>query len=242
MLRPPPGPQHAETRKILGILRATRLFGALGEFDLQNIALCSEIRQSPKKTYLFHEGDPPAGFFIIARGVVNVHRLDDEGKETVIRVFREGESFGEFFLADDRPSPVSARTESTATLLLVRRSDLTRLIASQPGIAMRLLASMSHHLRSLVDKVGSLQHSTVAERFRDWLLLRCPPCEFSGPVNVRIPAKKYLLAAEIGTSPESLSRALARLRDGGWIQTDRDLITVLDPEALASVDLGSGGA
>jgi len=239
MMSPPPAPSFAETRRILDILRSTRLFAELGDVDLRNIALCAEIRSVPKRTYLFHEGDSPHGFYLIGKGVVNVHRLDEEGRETVIRIFREGESFGEVFLADGGPSPVSARTEASATLLLVRRADLTRMIAGQPGIAMRLLASMSRHLRSLVDKLGSLQHRTVAERLREWLLLRCPETAGCEPVKVRLPSKKYLLAAEIGTAPETLSRNLARLRDHGWILPSGDTITVLDPEAFASADLGS---
>lgn len=239
MMRPPPDPSHAETQKILGILQSTRLFGELGRVDLRNIALCSEVRSVPKRTYLFHEGDSPSGFYLIGRGVVNVHRLDEAGREAVIRIFREGESFGEFFLADDGASPVSARTESASTLLLVRRTDLAHMIAGQPAIAMRLLASMSRHLRSLVDKLGSLQHRTVAERLREWLLLRCPETEGRQPVNVRIPSRKYLLAAEIGTAPETLSRNLARLRDKGWILASGGVITVLDPKAFASADLGS---
>lgn len=230
---------QSETRKILGILRLSRPFSELGEVDLQNIALCSEIRNARKHTYLFHEGDSPPGFYVIARGAVNVHRLDEAGRETVIRIFREGESFGEAFLADEGPSPVSARAEVAAELLLVRRVDLARMISSQPGIAMRLLASMSQHLRSLVDKLGSLQHRTVAERLREWLLQRCPETEGSRPINIHLPSKKYLLAAEIGTAPETLSRNLARLREEKWIRTDGDMITVLDPKAFASAELGS---
>ena len=235
MLKPPPSPTHSETRKILGILRATRLFSELSEVDLHNIALCSETRSVPKRTYLFHEGDSPAGFFVIAKGAVNVHRLDEEGRETVIRVFREGESFGELFLADAGPSPVSARIESAATLLLVRRSDLSRMIASQPEIAMRLLASMSRHLRSLVDKLGSLQHRTVAERLREWLLARC--ADDHGPAAVAIPPHKYLLAAEIGTVPETLSRTLTKFRERGWILTEGNTITVVSPGRFAGADL-----
>lgn len=236
---PPSLSAQTETRKVLGILRSSRLFGELGEVDLQNIALCSEVRSVPKHTYLFHEGDSPPGFHLIAKGVVNVHRLDEAGRETVIRIFREGESFGEVFLADDGPSPVSARTESSAMLLLVRRVDLARMISGQPGIAMRLLASMSRHLRLLVDKVESLHHRTVAERLREWILLRCPEAESSRPIDIHLPSKKYLLAAEIGTAPETLSRNLARLREENWIRTDGDIITVLDPKAFASAELGS---
>jgi CRP/FNR family transcriptional regulator len=235
MLRPPPAPSHAETKRILGILRATRLFNELGEVDLRNVALCSETRSVPKRTYLFHEGDSPAGFFVIGKGAVNVHRLDEAGRETVIRVFREGESFGELFLADAGSSPVSARTESAAMLLLVRRTDLARMIASRPEIAMRLLASMSRHLRSLVDKLGSLQHRTVGERLREWLLARCADGE--RPATVAIPPRKYLLAAEIGTVPETLSRTLTKFRERGWILTEGDTITVVSPARFALADL-----
>ena len=235
MLRTPPISSYVENQRILGILRATRLFSELGEVDLHNIALCSEVRSIPKRTYLFHEGDSPAGFFVIGKGAVNVHRLDEEGRETVIRVFREGESFGELFLADAGPSPVSARIESAATLLLVRRSDLSRMISSRPEIAMRLLASMSRHLRSLVDKLGSLQHRTVAERLREWLLARC--AEGDSPATVALPPRKYLLASEIGTVPETLSRTLTKFRERGWILTEGDTITVISPARFAEADI-----
>ena len=235
MFKPPPASSQTENLRILGILRATRLFSELGDVDLRNISLCSEIRSVPKRTYLFHAGDSPAGFFVVGKGAVNVHRLDEEGRETVIRVFREGESFGELFLADAGPSPVSARIESTATLLLVRRSDLSNMIASRPEIAMRLLASMSRHLRSLVDKLGSLQHRTVSERLREWLLARCS--DEDGPAVVAIPPRKYLLAAEIGTVPETLSRTLTKFRERGWILTEGNSITVVSPANFAEVDI-----
>lgn len=237
MLSPHPPPSQSETRKIIGILRTTRIFSELREVDLRNIALCSECRTAPKQTYLFHEGDSPAGFFVIGKGIVNVHRLNETGRETVIHIFREGESFGELFLADARPSPVSARTESAVTVILIRRADVARMIASQPEIAMRLLASMSRHLRSLVDKLGSLQHQTVAERLREWLLVRC--ADEIGPTMISLPPRKYLLAAEIGTVPETLSRTLTKFRERGWILTEDGTITVLSPSLFADADLES---
>ncbi|MBL9150946.1 MAG: Crp/Fnr family transcriptional regulator [Verrucomicrobiales bacterium] len=240
MIKPPRTPSLAETRKILDILRATQLFSELGEADLRNIVLCSETRSLPKRTFLFHEGDSPAGFFVVARGAVNVHRLDEEGRETVIRVFREGESFGELFLVDEGPSPVSARAESATSLLLVRRRDLSSMIALRPEIAMRLLASMSRHLRSLVDKIGSLQHRTVGERLREWLLARCSGDE--SPAVIALPPRKYLLAAEIGTIPETLSRTLTKFRERGWILTAGDNITVLSPRDFAAASLDGTSA
>jgi CRP-like cAMP-binding protein len=50
--------------------------------------------------------------------------------------------------------------------------------------------------------------------------------------------KKGELAMALGTTPESLSRAFARLRDDGIMEVSGQNITITDMRALAA--LGSG--
>lgn len=237
MIKPPPSLPFSQHVVVRGILASTQIFQGLDRLDLENLVNCAQMRNHAKGEYLFHEGDLPAGMYVIGKGAVNVHRMDDAGHESVIRVFREGESFGEAFLADSRPSPVSARAESASTLVLVRRADLSGLIGIRPALAMRMLASMSQHLRSLVDRLGAMQHRSVTERLRDWLLARCKGASGSEPAIVLLPERKYLLAGEIGTVPETLSRALSRLRKQGWIAGDGAEVTILNPVRFAVADL-----
>lgn len=240
MIKPPPSPRFSQTVVLHGILASTQIFRGLEWIDIRNVVNCSQMRTYAKGAYLFHEGEVTSGMYVIGKGSVNVHRMDDAGHESVIRVFREGESFGEAFMADSKPSPVSARAESATSAVLVRRSDLCQLIGSNPALAMRMLASMSQHLRGLVDRLGAMQHHSVTERLRDWLLARCqgaPGCE---PATVPLPDRKYLLAGEIGTVPETLSRALSRLRRQGWITGEGAEVTILNPVQFAAADLAEG--
>ena len=87
----------AEFKKIgvITALRSCQLFAGLPPYDLENIAAVTVIKTLPKGGYLFREGDPAIGFYIVQRGSVNVHRVNAAGKEQIIHIFRTGDSFAE---------------------------------------------------------------------------------------------------------------------------------------------------
>jgi len=90
-------------------LRSCQLFTGLPPSDLANIADVSVVKALEKGDYLFHEGDPARGFYVVQRGAVNVHRVSAVGKEQVIHIFRAGESFAEVTLATEAGYPADAR-------------------------------------------------------------------------------------------------------------------------------------
>ncbi len=94
---------------VINALRGCRLFAGLPPADLQKIAAITTAQSLEKDAYLFHEGDPARGFYIIQKGTVNVHRVNAAGKEQVIHIFHAGESFAEAALATDRGYPADAR-------------------------------------------------------------------------------------------------------------------------------------
>src|SRR5512144_1535654 len=98
-----------KTIAVVNTLRSCQLFTGLPQADLENIASVTVLKSLEKGDYLFHEGDPAHGFYIVQRGAVNVHRVTATGKEQVIQVFRTGESFAEVALATATGYPADAR-------------------------------------------------------------------------------------------------------------------------------------
>src|SRR5512138_448780 len=84
---------------IANTLRNCRLFAGLSPADLNAIADVTVVKPLDTGDYLFREGEPAHGFYIVQKGAVNVHRVNAAGKEQVIRMFRTGESFAEATLA-----------------------------------------------------------------------------------------------------------------------------------------------
>jgi CRP/FNR family transcriptional regulator len=216
---------------LIGSLRCCQLFTGVPGEDLAAIASFTIVQSLAKDDYLFHEGEPARGFYLVQSGAVNVHRVSAAGKEQVIHVFRAGESFAEAALASATGYPAHARAVEASTVLLIPKAPVLELIGRRPDLALRMLGSMSAHLRVLVGMLDDLTLKDVESRLLNWLVKHGRHA--AGGV-IQLPGTKRVLAAELGTSSETLSRTLARLRDQKMITVAARTITVLAAPALAA--------
>jgi CRP/FNR family transcriptional regulator len=227
----------AEFKKIaiVNTLRSCQLFTGLPPADLENIAAVTVVKSLERGDYLFHEGDPARGFYIVQRGAVNVHRVTAGGKEQIIHVFRVGESFAEVALATARGYPADARALEPTQVLLVQKDGILALLKRQPELALRMLGSMSGHLRVLVGQLEDLTLKDVETRLANWLVKRCPNPQSTQPVKIQLAMTKRTLAAELGTVSETFSRTLAKFRGQSLIKVEGKTIIVLSPTRLAEL-------
>ena len=220
---------------LVNALRSCQLFTGAATEDLQNIAALTVVKSLDKGAYLFHEGDPSQGFYIVQSGAINVHRVSATGKEQVIHVFRAGESFAEASLATERGYPADARAVEPSQVLLAQKSGFLALLKRQPELALRMLASMSAHLRVLVGQIEDLTLKDVETRLANWLVKRCPDPQAQKPVSIELTITKRVLAAELGTVSETLSRTLAKFREQSLVEVKGRTLTVLCPAKLTSL-------
>jgi CRP/FNR family transcriptional regulator, dissimilatory nitrate respiration regulator len=218
-------------------LRSCQLFAGLPAADLEEIAGQVTPKLLQKGEYLFREGDPSPGFYVVQRGAINVHRVTAAGREQVLSVFRPGDSFAEASLAGGAGYPADARAESPSQVLMVTKEGFLALVARRPELALRMLGSMSAHLRVLVRQLEDLTLKDVETRLAAWLARRCP-AGHAGPVVVRIEGTKRMLAAELGTVSETFSRTLARFRERGFLSVRGAEITIRDPAAIRALAAG----
>jgi CRP/FNR family transcriptional regulator, dissimilatory nitrate respiration regulator len=216
-------------------LRSCQLFLGLAATDISAIAACTIPKQLAKGEYLFREGDPSQGFYIVQRGGINVHRVSAAGKEQVIHLFQPMESFAEATLATESGYPADARATVESTVLLIPKRDFIELLRSRPELALRMLASMSQHLRVLVGLLDDLTLKDMETRLANWLLKRCRRPLPDEPVMVQLDRTKRVLAAEMGTTSETLSRTLAKFREQQLVQVTGNTITLTRPRALQKI-------
>src|SRR6266542_3673070 len=137
-------------------LRSCQLFMGLPTTDIVAIASFVVPKHLDKGDYLFREGDRSEGFYVVQKGAINVHRVSSAGKEQVIHVFRHIESFAEATLATEGGYPADARATEPTTVLLVPKNEFVDLLRRRPDLALRMLGSMSQHLRVIVGLLDDL--------------------------------------------------------------------------------------
>ena len=216
---------------IAATLRSCQLFSGLPASDLETIASFALLRSVAKDSYLFHEGDPSEGFYVVQKGAINVHRVSAAGKEQIIYVFRAGESFAEASMAVERGYPANARAIESSTIIVIPKAPFLALLTRRPDLGLRMLGSMSQHLRVLVGLVEDLTLKDVETRVINWLLKRCPRGAHDD-VAIELGMTKRVLAAELGTSSETLSRTFARLREDELLRVNGASLCVRNVDGL----------
>lgn len=231
----PPVLSELKQTALVNALRGCQLFAGLPPADLRAIAGITVTRGLERDEYLFHEGEPSRGFYVVQQGAINVHRVNAAGKEQVIHVFRAGESFAEATLATEAGYPAEARALESSQVLLVQKSEFVGLLRRHPELVLRMLAAMSQHLRVLVSHLEDLTLKDVETRLANWLVKRCPDPAATAPVRIELPMTKRVLAAELGTVSETFSRTLAKFREQGLVSVTGKTLTVLSPARLAAL-------
>lgn len=220
---------------IANTLRSCQLFAGLPAADLNHIAEIAVVKSLEKGEYLFREREVSRGFYIVQRGAINVHRVNAAGKEQVIHIFRAGESFAEATLATEAGYPADARAVEPSQVLLIQKNGVLSLLKRQPELALRMLGSMSVHLRVLVGQLEDLTLKDVETRLANWLIKRCPNPDGDQPVTIELKMTKRVLAAELGTVSETFSRTLAKFRELNLLTVKGKSVTVLCPAKLTAL-------
>jgi CRP-like cAMP-binding protein len=207
------------------LVRSTPLFGTIPREIVEHVLDGLGPRAFDKGVLLFEQGAPAEHFYVIIDGWVKIYRTTTEGEETVVSVFRRGETFAEAALFMGGRYPVSAETVTQCRMLRINGAKLRRAIHDNPDLALSMLASSSYHLKALVEQIEQMKRLSGPQRLAEFLLRLCPAR--AGHCVVHLPFEKSLIAGRLGMKPESLSRALSKLRPLG-ISVDRESINIDD--------------
>lgn len=217
----------------LSLIAKTPLLAGLGEAARARVLEQSTLRQARRGDTLFLQNDPAEALFLVLDGWVKVFRLTAEGAEAVIHVFRDGETFAEPAVFGLGAYPASAEAATDARLLAIPGKAVVEQLQADPAVALRVIGLFSQRMHALVAETERRQVLSTPLRLATFLLgliEETPPP--ATPVTLRLPYDKALIAARLGMTPESFSRALAKLRPHG-VESRGQEVRIADPAALA---------
>jgi CRP/FNR family cyclic AMP-dependent transcriptional regulator len=222
------------------VLKATPLFAALDDVELNSLAARSGSRSYAAGEILFSEGEPCEGLYIVVAGRVRIFKTSPNGREQVLTVEGPGGSIAELPVFDGGTYPASASALEKSEALFVSRAHLRAICLEHPEVSLKLLQVVGARLRRLVGIIEELSFTTVRHRLISWILRQAKLEGQSTGRGVVFPLSMshQELASHIGTVRELVSRNVARLQAQGFIEINGRQITILDPEGLEA-DLAS---
>lgn len=216
------------------IVKTAQLFSAIDDASAEAIASASHLTRLDRGQIIFSENEPAAAFYIVNRGKVKLFKLSGEGKEQILMIARPGDTFAEAALFAGGRYPASAQALEDSEVLTVHRDQFVALLSKDPNLALNLIARLSQLLRKLTLLVEGLSLSDVTARLARRLVQQIKDQDQAAP-EVTLSEKKVVVAAELGTIPETLSRSLAKLTKEGVIEVEGSQIKVLDPNKLREI-------
>ena len=211
--------QHRSTEAVES-LRNIGLFSSVGAEDLASVADLLIERRFPKHKTIVEEGLAGDYMYIIREGRVSVSKLSDDGREKILEFMEAGDFFGEMSLLDNQPRSASVRALTETRILALSRNDFLAVLRRSPDLSMAVIQELTRRLREVDEQASSLSFQRVKERTQG-LLVRLAR-EEAGRDGVRVtPVLTHQQIADmIGTSRETVTRALKGLREQGWLSQE----------------------
>jgi CRP-like cAMP-binding protein len=183
--------------------------------ELGAIATVLEFRTAGAPIY--SEGEDAHFLYTIESGVIRISRHLEDGGRQVLAFMWPSDLFG---LAERGHYVNSAETLTAAIVYRFPLQKLRRLLLREPQLQLHFLIKAAHELRAAQRQIIILGQRDTYRRLASFLLDSCQQATFFDAVSriLTLPMSRFDIADYLGTSPETVARAFARLEHEGLIK------------------------
>ena len=194
----------------------SRAFNAQNFLDSAGVA--RKVVEFRKKETIFSQGDPCLNVLYIQKGAVRLSVVNETGKEAVVAVLGPGDFFGEGCLAGQPRRIGTATAISPATVLIMEKKEMVRVLHSEHAFSDRFISHMlSRNIRIEEDLVDQLFNSSEKRLARTLLLLARYGKE-DKPQKVLPKISQEMLAEMVGTTRSRVNFFMNKFRKLGFIK------------------------
>lgn len=198
--------------------------------------------KAKKNQLLFMEGDSGNSVFYLAEGEVRIFRSSQCGKETILFVRQPGEMFGLAEFIGKHERVFNAQTMTCCRLYEIQGRDFERLLQRHYTLAKRVIDELGRRVRYLGEQMDSLMVSDVPTRLLK--LLMCISCHsmigreaMNTPLPVSLKLTQEQMAAMIGSTQQTVSETIKKLKEEGLLDVSGKEITLLEPQKILKLIL-----
>lgn len=170
-----------------------------------------------RKDKLVGKGSYINFLYVVISGQLRLFIPLPNGTERVISLVNAGESFGEPCLIRSEPCPYEVVANKDSYLFAIDAMVYRQELRMSPAIAERTLNLLAMRLLHTLRDIEICAQPSSLQRVARYLI-HLRPVEEGQAREIRLPALKRDIAAKLGLSQETFSRALAFMAQQGFIR------------------------
>jgi|GEM_PF-82082 len=213
----------------MAVLRRCPLLLGMDEQAFSALIGQGKLRALHRSEALFHQGDVAQSLYLVLEGCLKVYRTSSEGVVTVRRIAEPGDSLAESSAFIGERYPASGEAVWDSRLLEIPAEAVFAAFATSPALARAVTLLLSKRVEQQMQELEGAYWSSAPQRLAAFLA-EMFPADACG-VDTRLPFDKNVLAARLGMTPETLSRAFMALKEMG-VRTHNRCIFVQDVRSL----------
>lgn len=188
------------------------------------------MRECLGGTVFFTPEDTSERLFILKSGVVELYRLNAQGKRVALGRLGAGTVFGEVGLLGQTLHGCFAEAVENSLVCVATREEVSRLLVQRPEVALRLLEAVGRRLKELEERFASLALSPVRVRLAELLLASMDQRtrQVSGFTHAE-------LGDMVGALRQTVTETLGELQAEGLIEVGHKRVLILQEDTLRRI-------
>jgi CRP-like cAMP-binding protein len=223
-------------------LTGLELLRGLSPDALEEARTAARIRQLPRNTRVFNQGDLDVRAHALLQGSVRISQSGSDGAQVVVRFITKGEMFGTVALFTDHRYPADAETLSDCVEASWSEAALATLMSRHSAIAINFIRIVGRRLQEAQERIRELATQRVEQRIAHALLRlsRRAGRATAGGTTIELPLRRKDIADICGTTLHSASRILTPWEKAGWLTTRDQHLTLHEIAKIRRVAEAAG--
>jgi len=190
------------------------------------------INKYRKKQIIYLEGNRPSRLFYIKKGKVKTFKSNEDGKELVIDLYKEGDFLGYTALLEGTSYKESAEALEECEVALIPKENFEELMNTNHEVTQKFIKLLANEVTEIEEHLLGIAYNSLRKKVANALIIVDEKYNPDVKNNFPIQISRETLATIAGTATESLIRTLTDFKNEHLIKLEKGTIYLKDREKL----------
>ncbi len=218
------------------LIRNYNLWSHISDEEYEELNLVHHFIEAGKGEYVYFDSHNHNKLYFLKGGTIKIGHIDNDGKEVIKEIIKEGEVFGQFTLERNNLNGEFAQAyKSDVSLCAFNIEDFEMLLKKKPELAFHFSKQVGQKLHRLQNRLVNLLHKDVRTRLLNFLIMLAQQDGTTSDGDMYI-VHNYLthedIAQLIASSRQTITTMLNEMEAEGLVEVTRQIIKITSVKIL----------